>query len=477
MKKSILSIAAFAALAPAMQSQSLKVVNVPDTTSASKVNIVAVTSPTATAQINGEAVKVYKTGSFGAPVELQMGDNKIDISVTEGTESKSQTVNVYRKEKTPQKSQAAPQDIMYSTPYVGATKENAFLVYGNGDDRLGGSKMGFIAKDIPMKVVGENGELYKVQLSDHRYAYIEKIYIDQAQPQELAPVNTGSWSVTNQGSSDRISIALPRRLPYRSWTLIDPSTICIELFGAMDNSNWITQHGPLGIIDYVYFEQPESDVYKVVIRLKEKNCWGYAIDYSGNTLRIDVRHKPSLKLKDLTIGLDAGHGGAGSSGAVSPSGMKESDINLDIIMRLRDLLEKSGAKVVLTRDSDTGLTMRQRKEIWRDAKVDIAISVHNNAGGSPYQAMGTSVYYKHLFDRPLAECMHASMLQLGVADYGLTGNFNFALNGPAEYPNVLVEALFMSSLIDEEMLADPDMRQQIAKQIFKGLATYLEQNK
>ena len=54
------------------------------------------------------------------------------------------------------------------------------------------------------------------------------------------------------------------------------------------------------------------------------------------------------------------------------------------------------------------------------------------------------------------------MLSLGLADFGLTGNFNFSLNSPTEYPNALVEVLFMSSLAEEELLADPDYRKQLA---------------
>lgn len=371
----------------------------------------------------------------------------------------------------------AAADTLLAKPLAGSTLEGAFLVYGNGDDRLGGSKMGFIDAGIPLEIAAQNGDLYRAKLSSGRWAYIEKKYvaIDQEADATLCPVNTGSWSITNTGRADRISIRLPRRLPYRSWTLLDPNTICVELYGAMDNSNWMTQRGPLGMIDYAYFLQPESDVYQVVIRLKDKCCWGYSLGYEGNNLVISVRHKPAkLNLKHLTIGLDAGHGGP-YSGAVAKTGLTEKEVNLDIILRLAKLLEKEGAKVVLTRDGDTGPSMAERKRIWREANVDLAVSVHNNSGGGADASPGTSVYYKHLFDRPLAQCLHKRMLELGVNNYGLTGNFNFSLNGPTDYPNALVEALFMSSDKELAMLSDPKWRQKIAEQILKGIKDYLKQ--
>lgn len=134
-----------------------------------------------------------------------------------------------------------------------------------------------------------------------------------------------------------------------------------------------------------------------------------------------------------------------------------------------------GANVVLTRDGDTGPSMTERKQIWKDANVDIAISVHNNASGNPLIPMGTSCYYKHISNRALANALHKSMLGMGLANFGLTGNFNFSLNGPTDYPNALVEVLFMSSLPEEEMLADPEIRKQLARHIVDGLLNYLKE--
>ncbi|MCM1225374.1 MAG: N-acetylmuramoyl-L-alanine amidase, partial [Lachnospiraceae bacterium] len=129
---------------------------------------------------------------------------------------------------------------------------------------------------------------------------------------------------------------------------------------------------------------------------------------------------------------------------------------------------------VLTRDGDTGPSMAERKRIWKDAGVDLAISVHNNWTSDPFSAPGTSAYYKHLFDRPLAQALLGRMLETGLNLYGLTGNFNFSLNGPTDYPNALIEAMFMNSLQEEELLASPEFRQKVAEKIFAGLQDYLK---
>lgn len=472
-------VALVTAIPSKAESPRLKIYTRPaDTVYTAEVNVVAVTEPEAKAYINGEDMHVFPTGSFGMPVQVKPGVNTITVRVGKDGETTQKTFTVFRADESsrPKKNiEVDESTTMFVNPFSVETLSGAYLQYGNGDDRLGGSKMGYIDENIILKVIGRKGSLYCVRLAADRLAYIPKVY---TRPVADNPevVNTGSWQINNIGDADRVTISLPRRLAYQYFTDIDPQTIYIDLFGATDNSNWITQRTlDLGIIDYVDFRQISDDVYRVIIRLKGKYQWGFHVGYEGKVLTVDVRHAPrSLKLKDLTIGLDAGHGGK-YPGAISPSGLKEKDLNLDIVLRLKDLLEKRGAKVVLTRDSDIGPSMAERKKVWRDAKVDLAVSVHNNSGGSPFSAPGTAVLYKHLFDRQLAECVARRLLQTGVNFFGLVGNFNFSLNGPTEFPNVLVEGLFMSSLEEESRLADPSYRQLMAEKIVAAITDYLNQ--
>lgn len=483
MKKEIILTALFCAAVPSLFSQTgpeLKIYSgIRDTVSVSRITVVAVTEPGATAKIDGRDTHVYKTGSFGQEVSLKPGDNVVNVSTTLDGKTTEVTRNVYYKEpagKEKTKTEAE-RTVYFNTPFYVKTLEGAYLQYGNGDDRLGGSKMGFLDADIPLKIIGEAGSLYCVRLGEGRIAYVPKEYTE-ASSMVSVPVNTGSWSVVNTGKTDKVSVGLPVRLPYQYSTSIDPQVITVDLFGATDNSNWITQRSAtLGVIEFVDFCQVSDDIYRIIIRLKDKYQWGYSVHYEGNNLVIDVRHQPaSLKLKDLTIGLDAGHGGE-YPGAISPSGIKEKDVNLDIVLRIRDLLEKKGAKVVLTRDSDTGPSMTERKRIWRDANVDLAISVHNNSGGSALSSPGTAVLYKHLSNRPLGQAVLARLLETGLPLFGLVENFNFSLNGPTDYPNVLVEGMFMSSLAEEEKLADPQFRQLVAEKIVAGVEDYLKNAK
>lgn len=478
-KLSFLIVATLAAFsgAYAQQAPEIKIYSgVRDTLTTAKTTVVGVTDPNATVTVNGDAVHVYRTGSFGTEISLQPGDNAVDIAATLNGQTTNVKRNIFYKQETTKntKKTTEPQTTFFANPICVNTLPGAYLQYGNGDDRLGGSKMGFLEPDIPLKVIGEAGSLYCVRLAANRLAYIPKEYTT---PGATLPsvVNTGSWSVTNTGLTDRVVVSLPVRLPYQYSTSIDPQIITVDLFGATDNSNWITQRSAtLGIIDFVDFEQVADDVYRISLRLKDKYQWGYSVRYEGNSLVVDVRHRPkSLKLKDLVIGLDAGHGGE-YPGAISPSGIKEKDVNLDIVLHIREMLEKKGAKVVLTRDGDTGPSMAERKRIWKDANVDLAISVHNNSGGGALASPGTAVLYKHLSNRPLGQAVLKRMLETGLPLFGLVENFNFSLNGPTDYPNVLIEGMFMSSLVEEEKLADPEFRKLVAEKVVSAIEDYLK---
>lgn len=445
-----------------------------DTVYNSKYYLVCITDPGNLAAINGEQVKVYKTGTFGRELKLQKGDNPVEVTIFQGTNVETKKFSIYYGERSGGRmDRPAPAPQLQDRLFFVETRENAYLQYGSGTDRLGGSKMGFLDPGIVLKVVGQIDNLYKVQLSANRFAYIHQEDVEMS-PRSSHIVNTNNIGISNQGSRDRIRLSLPERLPYASTVSFDPTTIAVDVFGAMNNSNWVSQYNELGMVDYVDLQQVDSDILRLVIKLKEKHCWGYAVFYEGNSLIIEVRHSPKdLSLKGMRIGLDAGHGGE-LPGAVSTTGLKESEVNLSIVKEIEKLLRKKGAQVVLSRADDSNLSMLQRKKTFREADIDLMVSIHNNAGGSPLVPMGTSTYYKYITNRELAATLLKHMLELNVPCYGLTGNFNFSLNAPTEYPNALVECLFMSSLPDEEMLADPATHRQIAEKVVAGLEEYLQ---
>ena len=129
--------------------------------------------------------------------------------------------------------------------------------------------------------------------------------------------------------------------------------------------------------------------------------YGCTLDYEVmegvSLITVTVKSAPAVKdaqipLDGKIIVLDAGHGGEdiGAVGAFgAEDGKTEKDINLAVVLALRDKLTALGAQVILTRDSDITLSLRERQAIISSANADAVISVHQNS--MPYSADITAV--------------------------------------------------------------------------------------
>lgn len=149
--------------------------------------------------------------------------------------------------------------------------------------------------------------------------------------------------------------------------------------------------------------------------------YGYEVGYDTMEgvalIKITVNAPSSVKneekpLEGRVIVLDAGHGGADSGALGAQNGKNEKDINLAVVLSLRDKLTALGAEVILTRDSDITLTLKERQQMISEADADAVISVHQNS--MPYSAditsvRGIEVYYSSLAGRTLANAVGTSL--------------------------------------------------------------------
>jgi N-acetylmuramoyl-L-alanine amidase len=217
------------------------------------------------------------------------------------------------------------------------------------------------------------------------------------------------------------------------------------------------------------------------IALTHDGLWGYDVGYVRDaTLRIRVRRAPDIAnierpLEDLTVVVDAGHGGR-NLGALGAAGTLEKDVALDIALRLERELRRHGAEVVAPRDSDVDVSMGDRFQLAVDAWPDLFVSIHANSIGSatdPMAVRGTSTYYRHEVFKPLSDLIYDELLQMDLPEFGVIGSFNFSLSWFTQFPNVLVETAFISHPEDEMLLIDPDFQHRMAQRIVAGLERFV----
>ncbi len=361
-------------------------------------------------------------------------------------------------------------------PTIAVTKGRlAHLLFGLGEDRLGGAKIGYIDSMVQLNIVGKIDTKYKVQLTKYRTAFIDDDLIQFLPKGNFTPESlTSSLRAYGDSMYDYVTVGLFTRLAYQSFQLIDPSKIVVDVFGATNNTNWITQLENVKEIKNVYYEQNAEDVFRVTIELKHPQHWGHQIYYRGNNLIIKIKRQPqNLALNNLTIAVDAGHGGS-NTGAGGPTGSSEKALSLAVALKLQNALTQQGAKVIMSRTTDRFFDNKERILFYRDSMPDLLISIHLNSAGDPIRVSGTSTFYRYIGFKNLSHDIYKRMLELGLKEYGNTGSFNFMLNSPVEYPNALVETLFLSNPEDEMKILDENFQQQIADKIVLGIKDFLE---
>jgi len=170
-------------------------------------------------------------------------------------------------------------------------------------------------------------------------------------------------------------------------------------------------------------------------------------------------------LTGKTICLDPGHGGADPGAYYAPLDLSEADINLDVAYRLAALLQAAGARVVMTRTGDQGLTEAERAAFCNRAQANILVSVHTNSFTDPAPNGVLTFYGKRSAaeDRRLAQALHDAMAPVLQAnapspatfiDYGVR-RYGAGVLRRSAMPAALLEPAFMSNPAEAALLATP----------------------
>lgn len=194
---------------------------------------------------------------------------------------------------------------------------------------------------------------------------------------------------------------------------------------------------------------------------------------------------------ERTVILDAGHGGI-DSGAVGIDQTLEKDINLDITLKLRYLLELNGYNVILTRKDNNSIhdadadTIREKKisDIRNREKIitsnpnGIFVSIHQNKFYDS-SVHGAQVFYSD--NNPLSLVLAQSICDSVSEILMPEKKRQIKKSGTEIYllyhstiPSVMVECGFMSNPEDLELLKDESYQKLIAITIFNGIQNYFK---
>lgn len=184
--------------------------------------------------------------------------------------------------------------------------------------------------------------------------------------------------------------------------------------------------------------------------------------------------------------VDAGHGGT-DPGKVGVDGSLEKDINLAVAERLKTYLEQDDVKVIMTRETDTGLysetdsrkkmaDMKKRCEIIEESGADLVVSIHQNSYHEESVSGGQVFYYRDSSKgKALAEILQDRFdYVLGDQNRRLPkANGNYYLLLHVKCPIVIVECGFLSNRKEAALLNSGEYQDKLAYTIHMGIMEYL----
>ncbi|AUS97765.1 hypothetical protein CDQ84_07115 [Clostridium thermosuccinogenes] len=212
-----------------------------------------------------------------------------------------------------------------------------------------------------------------------------------------------------------------------------------------------------------------------------------AVILACSAILANTLHNP---LAGKYIIIDPGHGGI-DSGTSDASGFAEKNINLEISLKLKEVLESKDAIVDMTRDRDIALddrnnlsTSRHRRdllarvEMFNSGKYDLFISIHVNRSSNPKAAGPITLYSTNLPSSALlASSIQEKLNSLMNETYNTKIDrspvkADFFILKHSNIPGVLVETGFISNSKDKKLLQTFEYQEKLSKFICSGIAEY-----
>lgn len=298
----------------------------------------------------------------------------------------------------------------------------------------------------------------------------------QIEMTELEMKNTGSTSETAQS---QIRLRLPEGIEGEQ----------IEV-----TNNYLLQTFTIEIpnTDGSYF-----DSYPIAGSSNHINNLSYAMEDGDGLIAIEMDKVYELKMSydenyyyfdfltphevyDKVVVIDAGHGGR-TPGATR-QGIKEKNLNLDIVLQLKEIFDNSDENigVYYTRLDDSNPTFDQRVQLANKSDADLFISVHNNSLVKSTKTKGTQVMYSESDTEELGSKKFADILleeitkELDSVNKGLVKGDDIYIIRTSEVPVALVEVGFMTNKEELELLNSEEYQKQTAEAIYQSVIKAFE---
>lgn len=292
---------------------------------------------------------------------------------------------------------------------------------------------------------------------------------------------------------------------YKSFQMTDPDRLILDIGNAnleLDNGSIKASDNPY--IKTIRYSQYTNNSVRIVADLKDsvsgtvsksdtQKIAYITFEEGGNSTPsgihiISAEDQAILDQYDLLpveeeaqqklIVIDPGHGGTDTGSRGYENGvavLNEKDINLDIALRVQEMLEAAGANVYMIRTADTTIALYDRQDKANSLGASLYVAIHNNSFSTATPS-GTEVLY-YSKDQPtmdgisgyeLAEDLQSTLISnLGLVDRGTKADPSLAVLRRTTMPAVIIEGAFISNPDNLNYMKTDEFRELYAKSVAK----------
>ncbi|MDO4553486.1 MAG: N-acetylmuramoyl-L-alanine amidase, partial [Bacillota bacterium] len=425
--------------------------------------------------MNGKEIDYTEHGFFTEYVDLELGLNTFTFT----NNGKTKVINVTRRASAGSSSGGSAQvsywGSWHKAQYLTADNHNSSRISSPDSDLL----LSPLASGTVSQITGETDELYR--LADGSFVYKTNMIVSDG----VLPLNTISAASivpeTEYGCTE-LRLTMSQNTLYNME--VGESGALLTLYNTAAGAAPVMEDNR--ILQYVAVTEEDPAAGRVVYYLKfheDAPLNGYYVEFSQGVMKVGFQHLPRIKgnsLEGVRIHLDPGHGGT-DSGAVGPAdsfGPIEKDINLNMALYARNYLESKGATVIMTREDDTGMALKDRAARVAYLHPHLSFSFHCNSvdiSADYNRAAGFRTYYSYPASAAAAEHMNDTIAEL--AGIGKTSVYqrNLAMTRMTGYPAVLTESKFMSNPQDYEWLISRENQEAFGTAAGKAIESWILQ--
>ncbi len=341
------------------------------------------------------------------------------------------------------------------------------------------------------------------------------------EPEVQAPtydIKLNSFSHTVEDGSVTVKLNLSKSgATYSSFTLTGPDRIAVDIQNTNMGSGIKNTTVSSDIVTAIRFGLHETGT-RVVFDLTGAQT--YRVSRSGKVLTVVIGNStvsgtntetgtntdkdtetgttttpvaPEIVIKpSRSITIDPGHGG-NDPGAIytevdeegQPTGKvwRETDINLAVSLKVRDILKKHGVRVVMTRTTEETVVRRDRPELANEEETALFISIHTNSVDGNPDAKGIETWGSlklttdvgGITDKIFAQNVQEAVIDAtGAKDRGIKDSETLTVLVYSAMPSILIEVGFITNEAERENMFDDDYRDQLAEGIAEGILKTFE---